>query len=143
MFVIKKSVTINAPVKKVFEFMDDPTHLPEIWPSMIEVKNVHQNSKGLLAYDWVYKMAGMKIQGEQDTIERIQDKHVTTKATKGIDSHFVWDYKELEGKTIVDVKIEYSIPIPLVKRIAEQIVGKLNEHEAEITLSNLKIRMEG
>lgn len=143
MYKIKKTVLINAPVKKVCEFMDDPTNLPEIWPSMVEVNNVRKNPKGWPMYEWVYKMAGMKIQGEQDTIEYIQNKHVTTKSTKGLESRFDFEYSDKGGKTEVDMAVEYTVPVPLVKKLAEQIVGKINEHEAETMLANLKVRMEG
>lgn len=142
MFTINKSVVINAPVKNVFAFMEDPTNLPSIWPSMVEVKNVRKNAKGLPIYDWVYKMAGMKFQGEQDTLEYVKDKHITTQSTKGIESHFDFDYIEERGMTKMDVKITYSVPVPLIKSLAEQVVGKLNEHEADILLANLKTRME-
>jgi uncharacterized membrane protein len=143
MFTIKKTVIINAPVKKVFSFMDDPTNLPEIWPSMVEVKNVRSNSRGWPIYEWVYKMGGMKFQGEQDTLERIQYKHITTKSTKGMESHFDFDYKDLGDKTEIVLVVEYTVPVPLVKKLAEQIVGKLNEHEADLMLANLKARLEG
>jgi uncharacterized membrane protein len=142
MFTIKKSVIIDAPVKKVFAFMEDPTNLPSIWPSMVEIKNVRKNTKGLPSYDWVYKMAGMKFEGEQDTLEYIKDKHITTASTKGIDSHFDFDYLEEHGKTKMDMKITYSVPVPVIKSLAEQVVGKLNEHEADTLLANLKARME-
>ncbi len=40
---IHKTITINAPVEKVFAFMNDPHHLPEIWPSMVKIKDVKSN----------------------------------------------------------------------------------------------------
>jgi uncharacterized membrane protein len=141
-FTIKKSVIIDTPVKKVFAFMEDPTNLPSIWPSMVEVRNVRKNAKGFPIYDWVYKMAGMKFEGEQDTLEFIKDKHITTASTRGIDSHFDFDYVEEHGKTKMDMKITYSVPVPVIKSLAEQVVGKLNEKEADILLANLKTRME-
>lgn len=142
MFTIKRTTVINAPVSKVFGFMEDPTNLPEVWPSMIEVTNVQKNSNGWSKYDWVYKMGGMKFQGESDTTSMITNKHITTKSTKGIQNQFDFDYADLNGKTEVRMAVEYSVPIPLLSKVAEQIVGKLNEHEADILLENLKTRME-
>lgn len=143
MFTIKRSAIINAPVKTVFSFMDNPTNLLEIWPSMVEIKNVRSNSKGWPIYEWVYKMGGMKFLGEQDTLERIPNKHITTKSTKGVDSHFDFEYKDLGKKTEMVMVVEYTVPVPLVKKLAEVIVGKLNEHEADLMLANLKARLEG
>ncbi|PKN98357.1 MAG: hypothetical protein CVU42_12560 [Chloroflexi bacterium HGW-Chloroflexi-4] len=143
MFEIKKSVVIDAPLVKVCEYMKDPSNLPEIWPSMVAVKNVRSNSNGWPIYEWVYKMGGMTFQGESDTIKYVENSHVTTESTKGIQSHFEFDYKYNNGKTEVDMLAQYTIPIPLIKNVAEQIIGKLNEHEAETMLANLKVRMEG
>ena len=33
---MNKSIMINAPVDKVFEFVTEPTNLPKFWPSLIE-----------------------------------------------------------------------------------------------------------
>jgi hypothetical protein len=38
--------------------------------------------------------------------------------------------------------VEYSVPLPIVKKVAEKIIGKLNEHEMDLLLANLKVRME-
>jgi hypothetical protein len=32
---IERSIKIEAPVKKVWDYVDDPLHLLEIWPSMV------------------------------------------------------------------------------------------------------------
>ena len=34
-----KEVTIQAPVENVFQYLDSPTNLPEVWPSFYEVKD--------------------------------------------------------------------------------------------------------
>ena len=142
MFKIKKTVLINAPVAKVCDYMKDPAHLPEFWPSMLEVKNIRNNAKGWPIYEWVYKMAGMKFEGETDTIEFVEHKHTTTESTKGIPSHFDFDYKDLAGKTELTVTVEYTVPIPLIGKLAEGVIGKMNEHDADTMLANLKARME-
>lgn len=143
MFKISRSVVIDAPVEKVYGYMEDPTHLPEIWPSMIEVNNVRQNAKGWAIYEWVYKMGSMKFKGESDTLAAVKNSHTTTESTKGIQSHFDFDYRDVGGKTEVKMVVEYTVPIPLLSKLAESIVGKLNEHEADVMLANLKTCMEG
>ena len=142
-FTIKKSIIIDAPVEKVFGYMEDPTHLLEFWPSMIDITNVRQNSIGGTTYEWMYKMAGMKFHGESDTLELIKNKKIITESTKGIPNRFDFDYIDLGDKTEVKVQADYSVPVPLLSKVAEGIVSKLNEHEAEVMLANLKARMEG
>ena len=40
MVKIEKSITINAPVKKVFEYFCKTELLPEWMPGMVEVKDI-------------------------------------------------------------------------------------------------------
>lgn len=142
MVKVTKSVTINAPVEKVFAFMSDPTNMPEFWPSMIEVKDVQPSPAGGANFGWVYKMAGMRFEGASETIEVITNQRVVTKSTKGIESTFVWMYEPEDGGTTLTVEVEYTVPIPLLGKLAEAFIVKQNEHEAEAMLANLKARME-
>ena len=52
----QKSIAINAPVEKVFDFVKYPRNLPEIWSSLVEVRDVKQNPDRGFNYGWVYKM---------------------------------------------------------------------------------------
>lgn len=140
---ITRTITINAPVEKVFGYMTDPTNLPEIWPSMVEVKDAkllpeHVGS----SFKWVYKMAGMRFEGSSEVTEHVTSQRQVTKSTKGIQSMFVWTYQPESGGTKLTVDLEYTIPVPLLGKLAEAFIVKLNEHEADVLLANLKARME-
>ena len=139
---ITKSVTINAPVEKVYAFMSEPTNLPEIWPSMVEVKDVQPSPAGGYNFSWVYKMAGVRFDGASETTEAISNQCVVTKSTKGIESTFVWMYEPEDGGTKLTVETEYTVPIPLLGKLAEAFIVKQNQHEADVMLANLKARME-
>ena len=138
----QKSITINAPVEKVFSYLSDPKNLPEIWPSMVEIKDVKPSPAGGYNFGWVYKMAGMRFDGASETTEQITNQRTVTKSTKGIESHFVWAYKPENGGTKLTVDIEYKVPIPLLGKLAEAFIIKQNEQEADTLLANLKARME-
>jgi len=74
-------------------------------------------------------------------LELVKNKKIVTESTKGIPNHF--DFIDMGGKTELKVQADYSVPVPLLSKVAEGIVSKLNEHEAEVMLANLKARMEG
>jgi hypothetical protein len=38
--------------------------------------------------------------------------------------------------------MEYTVPIPLLGKLAEAFIRRLNENEMDVVLSNLKARME-
>ena len=140
---VEKSILINAPVEKVFDFMLEPTNILEIWPSMLEVKNVQSLPNGGYRYDWVYKMAGMRFEGQTETTEVIQNQRVVAKNESGIPSTFIWTYQPEDGGTRVTVNVDYTIPGAALGKLAEPIIHKMNEHEGETLLANLKARMEG
>jgi len=139
---IEKSILIKAPVKQVFSYLDEPEHLPEIWPSMVEIKDVKTLPKGGHRFHWIYKMAGMRFEGETETVEFELDRHLVTKSTGQIPATFDYSFKAENGYTRIDVKTEYEIPKKLLGKLAEPFVHKVNEREADTFLANLKDRVE-
>jgi uncharacterized membrane protein len=139
---LQKSITIDAPVEKVFAYLSDPNNLPEIWPSMVEIKDVQPAPAGGYNFGWVYKMAGMRFEGASETTEETPNQRTVTKSTKGIESHFIWTYQPEGDGTKLTVDIEYTVPVPLLGKLAEAFIIKQNEQEADTLLANLKSRME-
>jgi len=139
---ISKSVSIHAPVSQVFEFVTHAEHLPEIWPSMVEVSNVQRKPDGAHSFNWVYKMAGIHFKGHAETVEVEQNRRAVVKNEKGIPSTFYWTYAGEDGVTKVTMEVEYTMPGKLLGKLAGPFLEKVNEREAETLLGNLKHRME-
>jgi uncharacterized membrane protein len=139
---LERSIGIDAPVGKVFAFMAEPHNLLEIWPSLLAVRNVEPLPNGGYCYDWAYKMAGLRFEGRAEWIEFIKDRRIVDRNEGGIPSTFVWIYEPEGAGTRVTLSVEYSIPGAAVGRLAEPIIHKMNEHEADIILANLKACME-
>jgi len=139
---IERSIVIKAPVKQVFAYMDDPAHLPEIWPSLVDVKDVKELPQGGHRWHWTYKMAGLRFEGDSETIEFVPERHFVSKATGQIPAKFDYTFTSQNGVTKVDVKTEYEVPKGLLGKFAEPFILKLNEREADTFLANLKDRLE-
>lgn len=142
MTTIKRSIVIKAPVKDVWAYVDDPVHLPEIWPSMLEVKDVETLPKGGHRYHWLYKMAGMRFEGDSETVEFEPERHFVQKNTGQIPSSFDWTFVPENGSTRIEMTTEYEMPKTLLNKLTEPFVEKLNEREADTFLANLKDRVE-
>lgn len=142
MISITKSVRINAPVEKVFEFLTNPNHLPEVWPSLVEVSKVTRQPGGAHSFDWVYKMAGMKFKGHSASTEVQKDKLAVVKNEGGIPSTFRWIYESKDNQTELTVEVKYQIPNTLLSKLAEPLIRRLNDRDADTLLHNLKERME-
>jgi len=139
---VEKTITINAPVEKVFGYVEEPANLPEIWPSLVEAKDVQRLPNGGTSFRWVYKMTGVRFEGTSEDTEYVANQRVVSKTKGGIESTVTWTFQPEAGGTKVTYEAEYTVPIPLLGKLAESFIVKQNEREAELILANLKARME-
>jgi len=139
---IKRSISINAPVEKVFAHIEDPVNFPEVWPSMVEVKDVEELPTGGRKFNWVYKMLGVRLEGTSETTEYVANQRIVTKGTGGVETTFVWEFLPEGEGTKLNVSIEYTVPVPVLGKLAEGLIVKLNEREADTLMANLKDRLE-
>ena len=137
-----RTTSINVPAEKIYAYINEPTNLLEIWPSMVEVKDVEKLPNGGNKFNWVYKMAGMRFDGTSADTEVIPNTRLVSKTEDGIESTITWEVQSENGTTKVVFQAEYKIPIPLVGKFAEAFIIKVNEKEGETVLANLKARME-
>jgi uncharacterized membrane protein len=142
MATVSKSITINAPIEKVFKYTAEPSNLPEIWPSMIEVKDIQPLPNGGTRGRYVYKMAGMRFEGISEDTEFIPNQRIVSKTEEPVENEVIWEYQSEGEATKLTFRAEYTVPIPLLGKLAEAFIVKQNENEVEILLANLKARME-
>jgi len=136
------SITINAPVTKIFDYLSEPTNQPEIWPSLIEIKDMQRLPDGKTKNRWVYKMAGIRLEGTSEGVESVANQRIVSKTKGGVESTQTWIFQPEAGGTKVTFEVEYTVPTPVLGKLAEAIIVKMNEHEGEVILANLKSRME-
>lgn len=141
MATAKNSIKINAPIEKVFDFLK-PDILPEIWPSLVEVKNITELPNGGYSWDWKYNMAGMNFNGTSENTEVVPNERTVSETTGGIESTITWLFESNDGGTKVTIVADYTVPVPLVGKLAESVIVRQNQKEGELILENLKTRME-
>ncbi len=139
---IQKSVLVLAPIEKVYEYLNDPHKLTEYWPGMIEVKDIQNLPNGGTSFQYVYKMAGFRFEGKSEDTEIVPLKRMVSVATGGIEGKVTWELEKAANGTKVVLDNEYKIPLPVIGKVAEAVIFKLNEREVEQILANLKIFME-
>ena len=141
MINIKRDIEVDAPVERVYEFLSDPTNLPEIWPSMVEVTNV-KGTDGGKEFDWSYKMVGVRFNGHTRMTLDEAGRRIETESEGDITSHFTYTFEDVDGKTRFINEVDYTVPGALLGKLAEPIIRRLNEREAEVFMNNLKDRVE-
>src|SRR6266540_3210173 len=131
---LHKEITVKAPVEKVFDYVDEPMHLPEIWPSLYEVKEVKKLPTGGHTFAWYYNMAGTRINGMTETFERVPYKYFTHKTHGDLESTFAWKFYGENGFTKIEFEADYETPT-LFEKKDMPFVMRRNEFEADTILA--------
>ena len=139
---VEKTITINAPVEKVFSYTEEPTNLLESWPSMVEVKDVEQLPNGGFRMTGVYKMAGVRFDSEAECAEFVPNRRTVYKSEGGVSGTQTWTYEPHDGGTKVSVELEYAVQLPVLRKLAESFLTRINENEAQVVLANVKAKIE-
>jgi len=87
-------------------------------------------------------MAGIHLEGTTEGVESIANQRIVSKTKGGVESTQTWMFQPEGDETKVTFEVEYTVPIPVLGKLAEAIIVKMNEHEGEVILANLKTRME-
>ena len=139
---LEKSVTINTPVGKVFSYITNPMNQLEYTPGMTEVRDIVGEGVGQ-RFRWTYKMMGIPLKGESEVTEYVANQRYVEKSKGGIDSTWTWTFKPEAQRTLLNLVIEYTIPIPVLGKIGERLVMRQNEREADVALAYVKDKLEG
>jgi len=137
---VDKEVWIEAPIEKIFGYISEPSNLPEFWPSLMGIKDVQSLPNGGYSARWVYKMLGMLFEGTGKYTKIVPNQFFVIETKGGIRSTIAWTFRSRETKTRVTLTIEYKVPIPLLGKLAEAIILKMNDHEGDLIMANLQAR---
>lgn len=139
---VEGSITINAPIEKVFAYLDDPINAMDFIPSITDIRDITGQGVGQ-KWGWTYKMMGLPLKGEAGVTEYIRNKRCVVKTTGGILSTWTFAFKAKAGRIRLKLVVEYTIPVPVIGKMSERLVLRLNQREAEFAIANLKAKLEG
>lgn len=140
--IVDKEITINAPLEEIFDYVNKPSNLPQIWPSFIGVKNQELLPNGGYKFEWTYKMSGVILEGNAEYIDFVPNFWFTCRTYGAVDSKITWIFRSIGFQNSVILNIEYWVPSPLKGRSDETAILSMNEKEAELILENLRKRCE-
>ena len=126
----------------MFAYIDDTVNGMECVPSLTNVRGITGQGVGK-RWRWTYKMMGLPLKGEAEVIEHIPNLRCVAKTTGGILSTWTWTFKANAGGTRLHLSIEYTIPVPVLGKVGERLVLRLNEREIALAIANLKEILEG
>ena len=142
MVEIMKSIIIEAPVDKVFNYISNPQNMLEWHPNITKIRNL--TGKGTdLQWVWDYKMMGINFTGKARVISSIICTELRIDSTGDIESNWTFSFSPEAGGTRLDFQVGYTIPTPVLNSVNESIAIRRNERVTEMALANIKERMEG
>lgn len=138
----ENSVLIQAPLGQVFKYVNEPTTFPDWVHGMVEVHNVIGTGEGQ-QYEWTFKMVGMQLHGQSIAVNYVQDECAAYQSIGMIESIWTNIVEPHDGGTNLTIKVEYSIPAPVLGKLAERLTVRRNQRGLDATLLNAKEVLEG
>ena len=137
----KNSVVIAAPADRVFAYVDDPTNLPIWLPTMVEVRNVIGTGAGQ-QFEWTSKMAGSLLRGQTTVVEHVPNAHGLHQTIGMVSCMFGYTVDPQDDGATLSIEIEYSVPVPVLGRLAERVLLRRNAREFEVGIVTIKDVLE-
>jgi uncharacterized membrane protein len=138
----EKSIVINAPLEKVFAHVNDPNELPDWMIGMVETHDVVGSGEGL-QYEWTFKMAGIRLRGQNVVVEYAHNQRASHQSIGMIESVWTNSVEATDGGTELTIEVAYKIPLAVLGKLAEKLTVRRNEREMELSLVTLKETLEG
>ena len=142
MAFLKKSILINAPADRVFAYVTEPTTMPDWFPGGVEVRNVVGIGEGQ-QYEWTHKYVGVLLRGQTTVVEHVPNERAVHQSIGTIDSIWTFSVEPQEEDTTLTIEVEYSMPIPVLGKLAEQVVARRDARDLEMGLINVKDMLVG
>ncbi len=140
---VSDTIHVDAPPRHVFEYLDDPHNHVEITPSLVDVANIEPLENGGKRADFVYSIAGVKLEGELVETVHEPDERMTFELRGGLPGEIDIGLEPAGEGTRVTYAAEYEIPGRVLSRVAEPFVRQYNKRELRTVLENLQTRLAG
>jgi len=138
---ISKSIVIEAPRGKIFDYIADPMTAEEWSPALEKITKVTGEGVGQQT-EWVYKLAGLRFSGKSIIREVDSPTRYTLESVAGILSNLIFTLDNYDGGTKLNLNIEYTISIPVLGKLLEKITMGQNKKIADQVLNIIKAKME-
>lgn len=142
MIKMTKAIVVAAPQEKIFDVLNDIANIPEIWRNLSNIHNLKDLPNGGHSFEFDYTMAGITIHGTSTDLVYDRPNRTVTRTTGGIISTLSWTLTPHANGVNVVFTADYEAPIPVVGKLAETIIAKVNETDMVYVLNYLKLKFK-
>lgn len=119
-----RSVHVDAPVEKVFEYVEDPQHFLEAFPesgrgqdTMTEVSLTPEGVGS--TYRWKGSMFVFHIEGVMTREEYLPNQRIVDRSSTG--PVWTWTFEPDPTGTTLSLAFEYSSKVPLMDKVVDRV----------------------
>lgn len=138
---IKRSIIINVPVEKVFEYASNYLNWPKFIECVSNFKTATEITRGNgTKFIYKAKMLGLNVTLGTEIQQFKENEGWIGKSFKGMEHQTGWNFKKINGKTELTYTLKYNFPIArfIDKKFVQPLWIKLIEN----SFQNLKSIME-
>lgn len=137
---IHKSAIIDAPVEKVFDFVDDPEKIPTYTPNVERVADVVRTEKRLGdSFRIIYRVLGVTFDEKFKVTGYERPSRLRSTFAGGMTGTFVYSFAPEGSKTRLKVDVDYELAGgPLGKAIDAAVLHRTNEKTIEQQLQSIE-----
>lgn len=141
---VKRSIIIDSPVAKVFDFVTNPDNWTRYVTSLIDVRNVSNDVPvSGTTFKWVYRMLGMNFSGKGRVMDYDKNRKFIMRMEGAFPITETYLFSKEDNGTKLAVEIDYEVPGKVLGVVANRLaVEKMNQKEAAAVLEKVKALCE-
>ncbi len=137
MATIERSFFVKAPPERAFALLADHANDTQWLPGMVNSRNFTGESTDY-QWEWTFKMAGISFDGTGQVIEHDPPRRHVVETRSGIVSTWAWTLEPEGEGTRISLRMEYTVPVAVLGKLAEKLLLSQNEKSANEGLANLQ-----
>jgi ligand-binding SRPBCC domain-containing protein len=135
-----RSIKINAPLSKVFDYVTKPDNWTHYVTSLVDVRNVSSEvPEAGTTFEWTYRMLGINHEGKGTITEFERNKKFAMEMKGAFPIRESYLFEGDDAHAVLTFEINYEVPGKVLGVIANSLViEKLNITEAVAVLNKIK-----
>ena len=137
MATIERSLLVKAPPEQAFAFLADHANDIQWLPGLADARNFTGEGTD---YRWecTYKMSGISFTITGQVLEHDPPRRHVVETRGGVVSTWDWTLEPEGDGTRISLRMEYTVPVAALGKLAEKLLLKQNEKAADEGLTNLQ-----
>jgi len=143
--IVEKEIEISAPREEVFEVAQNVEEYPNFMSSIKTVRILESEGNRRIT-EWTARVEelGRTISWKEEDIWDKERGECRFRCLEGDFNKYegIWLFQEIAGRTLVSLRIEYEMHIPLIGALLQGLIKRKVEENAGDMLEGLKERCE-